>query len=376
MNPEPSKISAPEQKKIEQVQRTNNPTPQNNQQRQSRTPSFPHPQPTSVNNKDVQKQKKNRRRPKNAFDIEVSEEEFDFEKNLALFDKQAVFKEIEAGQNSGSLPPDVVSQTNRRTEDKYRHDENVLQLTNSFRQIQLEFDSKNTYYTDEALITIPSIPQSLRNRIQNLADSHGFDMNRQNDMLARGACDLALQLLGGSRRLTPKNQHQWPKLVVICDEPYNDRQSEIGISTGRLLASHGLKVMVYVKTLSKTDKPSKELELFTATSNDFTYNISDLFPSCDLIILAVKSMNLNSSIIRYIQNNGSPVLAVDPPITGVSEISIKYSILPILPLDDIKNCGKLYLCNLGVPEKFFRDSGIKYYSPFGSKSVIPLHPKK
>lgn len=163
-----------------------------------------------------------------------------------------------------------------------------------------------------------------------------------------------------------------PKIVVICDEPYNDNQSEIGISTGRLLASHGLKVMVYVKTTCKSDKPSKELELFTATGNDFTYSIGDL-PASDLVILSVKSLNLNSSIIRYIQNNTALVLAIDPPITGISEISIKYSILPILPLDDIKNCGKLFLCNLGIPEKFYRDSGLKYFSPFGSKFIIPLH---
>lgn len=256
---------------------------------QPTNPNFNKPKTPSNFQKD---QKKSRRRQKNShgrWEELNSEEEFDFEKNLALFDKEAIFKEIEACNGNQNIKPDLVRQC-KKPEDKYRHDENVLQSVH-YRQIQLEFESKNSYFTDEPGIIIPSVPQSLRNRIQNLADSHGLSWCRQNDMLAKGATDLALQLLGGSRRLSPKNSHQFPKIVIICDEPYNDKQSEIGIATARMLASHGLKVMIYVKTTTKSDTPSKELELFTATGNDFTYSINDL-PTADLIILAVKSMNL------------------------------------------------------------------------------------
>lgn len=71
------------------------------------------------------------------------------------------------------------------------------------------------------------------------------------------------------------------------------------------------------------------------------------------------------------------VLAIDPPPTGIPDVSIKYAILPILPLNGISsnNCGKLYLCNLGIPDKYYRDAGIKYKSPFGHKFVIPIHSK-
>lgn len=167
--------------------------------------------------------------------------------------------------------------------------------------------------------------------------------------------------------------HQWPRVTVICDEPYNFRQSEIGLSTARQLASHGLKVMVYVKTSSHSDKSSKELELFTATGNDFTGNIKDLFPS-DLVIVSVTNMNQNSQIIRYITENRAQVMAIDPPATGISEVSVRNAVLPILPLDDIHNtCGKLHLVNICISEKFFKDAGIKYSPIFGSKFVIPLH---
>lgn len=295
--------------------------------------------------------------------------DFDFESNNALFTKLKIAADQEA-------KPDVVP-ISRRPEEKYRHDENILDsMLMQFRNIQLEFKPKQEYTTDEEYIVIPSIPQSLRNRIQSLAADHGHSLERQNDFLARGACELAIQLLGGSRRFSPKNSHQWPRVTIICDEPYNTKQSEIGLSCGRQLASHGVNVMVYVKTsTSHSDKPSKELELFTATGNDFTGNVKDLLSS-DLVIMAVTNMNQNSHIIRYIQENRAQVMAIDPPATGIGEVNIKNSVTCVLPIDDIHNtCGKLHLVNLCISEKFFKDAGVKYFPVFGSKFMIPLYLK-
>lgn len=341
------------------------------------------PQSFKPDNTQQQQPKKNKKHNNKNYDLmqpdDFSEEDFDFEGNLALFDKKEIFKEIDNENifgvkgSAASQKPDLVRQLHK-PEEKYRHDENVLDsMLMQFRNVQLEFKPKQEYTTDEPGIIIPSIPQSLRNRIQNLACDHGHSFERQNDFLARGATELALNLLGGSRRLSPKNMHQWPRVTVICDEPYNFRQSEIGLSTARQLASHGLKVMVYVKTSSHSDKSSKELELFTATGNDFTGNIKDLFPS-DLVIMSVTNMNQNSQIIRYITENRAQVMAIDPPATGISEVSVRNAVLPILPLDDIHNtCGKLHLVNICISEKFFKDAGIKYSPIFGSKFVIPLH---
>lgn len=326
----------------------------------------------------------NKKRNRN-FDLMQPEDfsdqgDFDFEMNNAMFDKKSIFKEIEAsifGKNPEK--PDLVRQiNNNKVEEKYRHDENVLDsMCIQFKNIQLEFKPKQEYTTEEPGVVIPSIPQSLRNRIQNLAHNHGHTMERQIDFLARGATELALSLLGGSRRFSPKNLHQWPRCVIICDEPYNHQKSEIGLNTGRQLASHGVNVMVYVKTSTSNAKESKELELYTATGNDFTGNVKDL-PSCDLIILSVSNMNQNSQIVRYIQDNRAMVMAVDPPVTGINpgEISIKNSVVPILPLEDIHStCGKLHLVNLCIANKFFKDAGIKYFPIFGSRYMIPLHLK-
>ncbi|XP_058451950.1 enhancer of mRNA-decapping protein 3 [Malaya genurostris] len=311
-------------------------------------------------------------------DDPMMDEDFDFEKNLALFDKQAIWDEIDAIQQK----PDLLRQTTASGKKKYRHDENVLvSEPTQYRQIEVENSGATSsdseeYVTDEGLV-IPSIPRNTRNLVQQLAENHGLTTERQNDLLARGATELALQLLGGSRRLTPNNQHQWPKIVVVCDEPYNARLSEIGITTGRMLACHGLKVFVYVSCATKSTRTSHELELFAATGNLFTFNVNTL-PSSDLVIAAIKSRYLGDPLRKWLLESRAPVLAIDPPAGGLEAIPVKCSILPVLPLNGLgpeTSTGRLYLCNLGIPDKFFADSGIKYKSPF-DKAVIPIHRRK
>lgn len=194
--------------------------------------------------------------------------EFDFEKNLALFDKQAIWDEIDATQK-----PDLVRQAIPAKTKNFRHNENVLvSQPIGCRQIKTNFVSGQDFATDDGLI-IPSIRQEHRNQIQENAEKHGLSWPRQCDMFARGTVELVLQLLGGARRLTPQNLHQWPTIVIICDVPYNDKQSEVGISTGRQLASHGLNVMVHVSTETQSKRSSSELQLYKATSGSHTDSV-------------------------------------------------------------------------------------------------------
>ena len=202
-------------------------------------------------------------------DDPLMDEEFDFEKNLALFDKQAIWDEIDAIQK-----PDLLRQTSHAQKKNYRHDENVLDSKPvGCRQIQINYRPPEEYVTDDGVI-IPAIPNIQRARIQLQAESNGLSWDRQCDMLARSAVELALQLLGGARRLSPKNQHQWPKIAIICGETPDDRHSDIALSTGRQLASQGLKVFIYGKRSKAYEaKTSKEAELFKATGNVITDSI-------------------------------------------------------------------------------------------------------
>lgn len=297
-------------------------------------------------------------------DDPIMNEDFDFEGNLALFDKQALW--------------DVLEQkpvARKKGKGKYRHDENILEgAPLQLRQIETMFDGSSDFVTDEGLI-VPTIPSYVRLKIEQSAEACGLSVQRQNDILARGTTDLAILLLGGARRLTPNNCHQWPTIAIICDKSKNFRVSDIGAATGRQLASHGLKVLLYVQEDPSIEKNSTEVLLFKATGNTIVYSV-DALPTPDLVILSTCSDNVSSNVSKWLKENRASILAIDPPPNGIRDIPIKYSILPTLPLNGIStNCGKLYLCNLGIPDKFYRDAGIKYKSPFGHKFVIPIHMK-
>lgn len=138
-------------------------------------------------------------------DLEIFVDDFDFEKNLALFDKQAVFEEIEKGRENGTCGQN--SRTNR-SEQKYRCDENILQGTTKKTQQQIKFlddctrndtQHRRQYMTDNGLI-VPSIPLELRERLFGLAENCGLGRIRMLEMAGRSSSEMILQLLGGNRR--------------------------------------------------------------------------------------------------------------------------------------------------------------------------------
>ena len=49
-------------------------------------------------------------------------------------------------------------------------------------------------------------------------DKWGLSMERRSESVARAVAEVSLVLLGGPHRLTPKNSHQKPVVVVICGD--------------------------------------------------------------------------------------------------------------------------------------------------------------
>ncbi|KAI4466889.1 hypothetical protein MML48_2g00014118 [Holotrichia oblita] len=297
--------------------------------------------------------------------------DFDFEKMLALFDKQAIWEEI------NSQKPDVVKHTdqNKRTA-KYRHDENILATTpTTYRQIIVPKQEICEYVTDDGLI-IPSISRLLRNKLFLLADRAGLTWKKRNELMGRAATEMALQLLGGGHRLNPHNTHQMPTVVVLCGP---NRQGAIGINAARQLASHGVNTIVYIIS-TESDDIITELALYKMTTNKIITSITELPELTDLIIVALceesDNLKLYSSLADWTKKNRASVLAIDPPAAGTPGITAKFSLVPVLPLPHSVENGKIYLCNLGFPIELFRNLKIQYKSPFGSKFVIPLHPNE
>ncbi|XP_064646915.1 enhancer of mRNA-decapping protein 3-like [Lineus longissimus] len=308
-------------------------------------------------------------------------EEFDFEKNLALFDKQAVFEEIENSQK-----PDVVrtaqSQTQRPA--KYRHDENVIPSGPvCYRQIDVksEFRGPREYVTDLGLV-VPSITKMLKSKIFTSAERFGFTAQRLTETIGRSAAEMALQLSGGKNRLNPKNDHQRPRVVVLAG---SHAQGAQGINCARHLSNHSVEVVVFLPT----DGPIlhcvlEELHLFEMTRGKKVGKVQDL-PSHpqEIIINALDQEESEEtrrqpwypSLVDWCNQSKANVLAIDPPESG-SSIDTKWSLSPALPLNLAQNCGNIYLCDVGFPKKIFEDNGVKYNSPYGGKFIIPLHLNK
>ena len=53
-------------------------------------------------------------------------------------------------------------------------------------------------------------------RFMAAAEAKGITRDRLIELMARTGTELAIQLLGGSRRLNPSNSHQVPQCVVLC----------------------------------------------------------------------------------------------------------------------------------------------------------------
>lgn len=78
--------------------------------------------------------------------------------------------------------------------------------------------------------------------------------------------------------------------------------------------------------------------------------------------------------VAWANRNRAPVLSIDPPVhEGEQGIDAKWSLALGLPLPLGERAGRVYLCDIGLPQQVFQEVGISYHSPFGCKFVIPLH---
>ena len=293
----------------------------------------------------------------------------------------------------------------------------ISENKNCFLQVKMEGDREEICRADSGLV-VPCISRKLQAKILAAAAKHGFSEERQLEAAGRSACEMLLQLVGGSSRLSPQNSHQPPSVVILCggggvtDAQQTstplilDSSSAIGLAIARNLANHRVRVAVcvpqkLVELHSKMPLLSTEMKLLKLTDAKIVNSINDL-PSTptDVIVSALDasiSGGLSSAnddwfrgVIQWANQNKAPILAVDPSGTASAHppsdpLQAKWSLQFTLPLTSTKkdvdvpfsatpnSSPQLYLCDLGIPRKVFRETGIQYQSPFGAKSFIALH---
>ncbi|XP_065051460.1 enhancer of mRNA-decapping protein 3-like [Rhopilema esculentum] len=296
--------------------------------------------------------------------------EFDFEGNLALFDKEAEFNELKENILQG-ITKSVVR--------NYKGNENILESEPvSLRQIKIPVEHVGKEYATDSGFIVPAISSELRDKLFTKAERAGLSAMQRTENAGVCTCKMALQLLGGERRICPKNAHQAPEIVLLAGPNLSGLQ---GICAARHLANHTATVTLFVPEVNSLLQ--SEIELFKKTNGVIINTVQEL-PSLpvDLVIDALTCVDNNDTqydwlpiVIGWANHNKAPVLALDPCIRTAKQdsIVIKWSIALALPLIGSSKCGRLYLVDVGIPSGIFKDVGITYNSPFGDKFVIPLH---
>ncbi|KAM4602553.1 enhancer of mRNA-decapping protein 3-like [Polymixia lowei] len=306
--------------------------------------------------------------------------DFDFEGNLALFDKAAVFSQIDGADRHGNRTRPC-STPSERTPPCYRHDENILEgKPVVYRQITVPQYGGKEYCTDSGLV-VPSVTYDLYKRLLAAAEHRGLSLERRLEMTGVCASQMALTLLGGPNRLTPKNVHQRPMVALLCGPHVQGAQ---GISCGRHLANHEVEVILFLPNFVKMQEcVTSELSLYNKTSGTQVANVKDLPESpVDLVINCLdchenpllREQSWYQSAADWANQNRAPVLDIDPPVDAQHHaVEAKWTLSLGLPLPLAEGAGRVYLCDIGIPKLVFLDVGIGYHSPFGCKFIIPLH---
>lgn len=290
---------------------------------------------------------------------EASIPNFDFEKNLALFDKKQFDNTTQKGRLSSF------------TRNSYKCHENVLEpIRISPYGVELLHDEGDVikYVTSNGFV-IPSLKPVMLEKIRDVLNEIGFSMERQNELFARCIVDMVLQMIGGDRRLQPHNQHQAPTVAVLCS---NQNQGIVGIICARQLSGLGVNTVVYTNCSPHHNLISTEIHLYSMTNHPIHTNLLNMPSNIDFIIAALGDEDTEFEA-DWVQKRKTAVLAIDPPPAGMRLMTAKFSVIPILPLANSEKNGRLYLCNLSIPIKVFDEVGIKYRSPFGSKSSVALY---
>jgi hypothetical protein len=398
----------------------------------------------------------------NSMSVDAVEEDFDFEQNLALFDKNKFYDEVghpilnnsscmtpnepqlnaydslvrqlnsnkekssssqsgyrqisvanlfaattpqitSASASSGLLTPNtnglILNSTTTTTSmsihktpslsnsssRNYRFDEMVLGTGEpvNLQQIQVPCNLGKYYVTDDGFV-VPCIDADTRQKLFEHSYSYGFTKQRQIECMGRCCTEMAIQLIGGPLRFSPKNNHQKPTILILINE--HSLQGSYAILTARFLSIRSCKVHIYVAKSTMINKEDSdlfntELSLFQSTEpseNTFLKTIDELrtITPPDLIINSLDITSTNQpwfrTLVKYIDSCKASVLSIDPVAEGTA-INSKWCVLPVLPKAMSEACGRVYLCDLGFTKNMFSAVNIKYQSPFGAKFLIPLH---
>ncbi|CAG9796006.1 unnamed protein product [Diatraea saccharalis] len=306
------------------------------------------------------------------------DDDFDFEGNLALFDKRALWERMRHAHK-----PDLVRQADEAGA-KLRHDENVLGGGGSGgsgrRAIRVpdELRGPLDYVTDDGIV-VPSVVPALRRQIYDGLDRLGLaEVSRT--LLARAAGDVALRLVGGGRRLEPRNAHQAPYAVALIGA---HEWGAVGARCLRLLMSHGARGALHVCGGAGGGGGGALQQELDALALDGVQHVPlEQLPSPDIILLALYDLRADhdqdryKSMLSWARVARAACVGIEPPGAGWGAwgVNCRAAVAGALPPAADASLGRLYLAAVAPPARLLRDLRLAYRPPFGAASVLALHP--
>ncbi|OWR47899.1 hypothetical protein KGM_210509 [Danaus plexippus plexippus] len=302
-------------------------------------------------------------------------DDFDFEGNLALFDKQALWEEM---RTTAATRPDVVRAADEAA--RYRHDENVLGSAPPADHITVPADRRGpvVYAADDGR-RVPSVTLDLRRDfwlgLRRLGLLEGAQV-----LLARAAADLALRLAGGGRRLEPRNAHQAPVAAVLAG--VHDG-GVCGLVAARILAAHGVAAHAFLSGTTREPPGAafrRELGALAAAGVARAERPDEL-PPADVVLLALSSpeerecqepQDTHEAALAWARAARSACVALEPPAEGWPGVSCRASVVAGLPAALSPSLGRVYAANVAAPARLWRELGVSYRPPFGAASVLAL----
>eukprot|EP00127_Corallochytrium_limacisporum_P004705 Clim_evm59s172 gene=Clim_evmTU59s172 len=323
-------------------------------------------------------------------------DDFDFQANLAKFDKNSIFREI-AEADDIDASHRLVAHNKRPAEAKIHYTESALDENSQQMQqagaSEIARARQATSFVSDHGYPIPVTTLETRRRLIRYADSLGYKEHTFIENSGRSVSEMALQLLGGARRINPSNRHQLPTVIVLAGDAV---KGQVAICAARHLANHNIKVKLCVPASAQI--PLGAIDMFSNSDGEISEGAESLpdtlIDPVDLILdgLAGLSSDIDDALeddvcqmIQWANEAKSSKVAIDLPSGYLGDGSemeqffqAKWIVALGLPLDTILNerfAGhQIYLADAGIPRLIFNKVNISFpTSPFADKFVVALH---
>jgi len=244
------------------------------------------------------------------------------------------------------------------------------------------FKNHMNLFLSEDNISVPSVTADQMREIDRIAVfEEGPNLYQ---MMENAGRNLAVT----SCQLVQKIKKRSPKIFVLAGTGGNGGG---GICAARHMANHGLDVTVIVTDVTSLKEVSAQQLKVMRNSGANLIRFSEIKSSSnpDLILDCVLGYSLNAApekntldFILWMNEQSVPVISLDIPsgvnaTTGESPghfVKPDVTLTLALPKTGLQKChfGKLYLADIGIPEKTFRTAGLDYKSPFSGSYIVKL----